>query len=46
MEFLQGINGEYPGAFVVKENISFPAADRKHTYETDTVKVQIYPNYQ
>lgn len=46
MEFLQGIKGEYPGAFVVKENISFPAADRKHTYETDTVKVQIYPNYQ
>lgn len=41
MEFLQKIKGEYPGAFVVKENISFPAADRKHTYDVDTVKVQI-----
>ncbi|MGN1231958.1 MAG: SPOR domain-containing protein [Candidatus Cryptobacteroides sp.] len=41
MEFLQKIKSEYPGAFVVKENISFPAADRRHTYDVDTVKVQI-----
>lgn len=43
MEFLQKIKGKYPGAFVVKENIAFPAADRKHTYDADTIKVHINP---
>lgn len=43
MEFLQKIKSDYPGAFVVKENISFPAADRRHTYDVDTVKVEISP---
>ena len=50
IEFLQKIKGAYPGAFVVKENISFPAADKTHLYDVDTVKVFSNPspfqNYQ
>lgn len=39
MEFLQKIKGEFPAAFVVKEDISYPAADKNNTFVADTVKV-------
>ncbi len=39
MEFLQKVKGSFPGAFIVKENINFPAADKNHTYVVDTVTV-------
>ena len=40
MELLQRIKNEFPAAFVVKENINYPAADRLHTFVVDTVKVR------
>ena len=40
MELLQRIKNEFPAAFVVKENINYPAADRLHTFGVDTVKVR------
>lgn len=39
MELLERIKNEFPSAFVVKENISFPVVDRNAAYVTDTVKV-------
>lgn len=40
MEFLQKTKGSFPGSFVVKENINYPIADKRHSYDIDTVKVQ------
>lgn len=37
--FLERIRHEFPGAFVVKENISFPVVDKDNAYVVDTVKV-------
>ena len=39
MMLLRSIVGEFPTAFVVKENISFPVVDRFAPTVTDTVKV-------
>lgn len=39
MALLERIRYEFPSAFVVKENISFPVVDTEHAYVTDTVKV-------
>ncbi len=36
---LERIRHEFPGAFVVKENISFPVVDKMNAYVVDTVKV-------
>lgn len=39
MELLQQIKGQFPTAFVVKESINFPPADRAHAFVVDTVQV-------
>lgn len=39
MKLLKQIKGEYPTAFLVKEKIEYPAADRTHTYDVDTLTV-------
>lgn len=39
MELLEHIKPEFPSAFVVKENITFPVVDKDNAYVTDTVKV-------
>lgn len=39
MALLGRIRKAFPSAFVVKENISFPAVDDEYTYRIDTVKV-------
>ena len=39
MALLERIRYEFPSAFVVKENISFPVVDTKKAFVTDTVKV-------
>lgn len=39
MRLLRSIKGEFPSAFVVQERINYPAVDRVHSYQVDTVKV-------
>lgn len=39
MALLQRIRYEFPSAFVVRENISFPVVDRDNAYVVDTVQV-------
>lgn len=39
MALLERIRSEFPSAFVVKENISFPVVDMDHAFVVDTVKV-------
>lgn len=39
MALLERIRAEFPSAFVVKENISFPVVDRENAFVVDTVKV-------
>ena len=39
MELLQKIKNEFPTAFVLKETINYPPADRQRTYIVDTVRV-------
>lgn len=39
MQLLQQISGEYPTAFVVKENIKYPIVDKNNTFIVDTVMV-------
>lgn len=39
MALLERIRYEFPSAFVVKENISFPVVDRENAYVIDTLKV-------
>lgn len=39
MELLEAIKSEFPAAFVQKENINYPVADKAHSYIADTVKV-------
>ena len=39
VKLLERIKGAFPSAFVVKENIEFPAVDKNNAYVTDTVKV-------
>ncbi len=39
MELLSHIKSIFPGAFVVKENISYPVVDKSNAYVVDTIKV-------
>ena len=39
MALLERIRHEFPSAFVVKENISFPVVDTENAFVVDTVKV-------
>jgi len=39
MELLTRIKVAFPSAFVVKESISYPAADKNNTFITDTIKI-------
>ncbi len=39
MALLERIRYEFPSAFVVKENISFPVVDKENAYVTDSLKV-------
>lgn len=39
MELLERIKGEFPSAFIVKENIGYPVVDRHHAFVTDTITV-------
>lgn len=39
MELLARIRGEFPSAFVVKENIEYPIVDKNNAVVVDTVKV-------
>ena len=39
MQLLRSIMQEFPTAFVVKENINYPAVDRFHPTVTDTIQV-------
>ena len=39
MALLERIKYEFPSAFVVKENISYPIVDVNNAYVIDTVKV-------
>lgn len=39
MQLLERIKPEFPSAFIVKENISYPVVDREHPVVTDTLKV-------
>lgn len=39
MELLEVIKPEFPAAFIVKENIEYPAVDKDVRYVADTVKV-------
>lgn len=39
MALLERIRYEFPSAFVVKENISFPVVDQGNAFVTDTLKV-------
>jgi hypothetical protein len=39
MALLRRIRKEFPSAFVVKENISYPTVDKAHVYDLDTIQV-------
>lgn len=39
MALLRRIRRDFPSAFVVKENISYPAVDKTHVYDLDTIQV-------
>ena len=39
LELLEQIKGEFPAAFILKENINYPVIDKTHSYDIDTVKV-------
>ena len=39
MALLSRIKAEFPGAFVVKENIEYPILDKANAYVVDTIKV-------
>ncbi len=39
MALLSRIKGDFPSAFVVKENIAFPVVDTEHSVYLDTLKV-------
>jgi len=40
MAFLSQIKGEFPNAFVLKENIQAPIVDRSNAFVADTIKVR------
>ena len=37
IQLMQQISGEFPTAFIVKENINYPVVDKKNSYITDTL---------
>ena len=39
VQLLQRVKGMFPSAFIVKEQINYPAADRRNAYVLDTVQV-------
>lgn len=39
MQLMNAIKGDFPAAFVIKEQINYPIVDRNHSYTVDTVKV-------
>lgn len=39
MQLMQALKADFPGAFVVRENINYPIVDKKHSYIVDTVQV-------
>lgn len=39
LQLMNAIKGEFPAAFVIKENINYPIVDKHHSYCVDTVKV-------
>lgn len=39
MELLSRIKGNFPSAFVVKENIKYPVIDKENAYIVDTIQV-------
>ena len=39
MQLLQTLTGEFPSAFIVRENISFPVVDKSHAYVADTIQI-------
>ena len=39
VQFLERIKKDFPSAFVVRENIEYPVADKENAYITDTVRV-------
>ena len=39
MELLRSLKGMFPAAFIVKEGINYPIADKDNTYIVDTLKV-------
>ena len=40
MVLLRSLKSRFPSAFIVKENIEYPAADRIHTFVSDTVRIE------
>ncbi|MDY6277707.1 MAG: SPOR domain-containing protein [Bacteroidales bacterium] len=40
MVLLRSLKNQFPAAFIVKENINYPAADRIHTFVTDTIRIE------
>lgn len=39
LELLESIRSEYPSAFILRENINYPAVDKEHAFVADTIKV-------
>lgn len=39
LELLERIKGEFPTAFILKENINYPVIDKKRSFVVDTVSV-------
>lgn len=39
MQLMQALKADFPGAFVVRENINYPIVDKGHTYVVDTIQV-------
>lgn len=39
MQLMNAIKGDFPAAFVIKEQINYPIVDKLHSYTVDTVKV-------
>lgn len=39
VQLMRRIQGDFPSAFVVKENIVYPVVDKENSYVTDTIQV-------
>lgn len=40
LELFERIKGEFPAAFILKENINYPVVDKDNAYTVDTVRVK------